>query len=564
MKILFVAVNSQYIHTALGMRYITEYCRTKKLPVQLLEESINTPILNCLIKITEQKPDVVGLSVHIWNRNYVFQLIKMLRQVLPQLIIMVGGPEVMFAGTKVQKLLPQVNYVICGEGEELVSDLLTILVNNEDSLDAHTFKVVGNADGTPAVVQDLSILPFPYPDLDAVSKQHKICYYECSRGCPFHCAYCLSGISHAVRRRPLALVLADLQRFMDAGVPLVKFVDRTYNLDEDYYVPILKFLAAAQTNTTFHLEIKADLLSDKVLAFLKTVPQGRLQMEIGVQSTNSETLKAVGRVNDWQELKHNVQLLLSFNNMHIHLDLIAGLPYEDLVSYSKSFNDTYALKPQMLQLGFLKVLPGTVMEQKAEDYGLVYMEEPPYQVLRNKYLSYENLAFLEIFTEVFDLTYNSGLFPRLLDYLVRLENAGAFAFYKKLSLWWRKKELFGKGHTAAHTTELLYNFCTEVYPQELVYIKEVLRYDVLLHQKSFHPEWLGWKTEANYERASAFWRNEEQVRKYLPEYSFSNWRLLKKRYALEEFKFNPLTFTKDGIFALVDYEKAQTYFFKDF
>jgi radical SAM superfamily enzyme YgiQ (UPF0313 family) len=337
MKILFVAVNSQYIHTALGMRYITEYCRTKKLPVQLLEESINTPILNCLIKITEQKPDVVGLSVHIWNRNYVFQLIKMLRQVLPQLIIMVGGPEVMFAGTKVQKLLPQVNYVICGEGEELVSDLLTILVNNEDSLDAHTFKVVGNADGTPAVVQDLSILPFPYPDLDAVIKQHKICYYECSRGCPFHCAYCLSGISHAVRRRPLALVLADLQRFMDAGVPLVKFVDRTYNLDEDYYVPILKFLAAAQTNTTFHLEIKADLLSDKVLAFLKTVPQGRLQMEIGVQSTNSETLKAVGRVNDWQELKHNVQLLLSFNNMHIHLDLIAGLPYEDLASYRKSF-----------------------------------------------------------------------------------------------------------------------------------------------------------------------------------------------------------------------------------
>jgi radical SAM superfamily enzyme YgiQ (UPF0313 family) len=294
-------------------------------------------------------------------------------------------------------------------------------------------------------VQDLSILPFPYPDLDAVIKQHKICYYECSRGCPFHCAYCLSGISHAVRRRPLALVLADLQRFMDAGVPLVKFVDRTYNLDEDYYVPILKFLAEAKTDTTFHLEIKADLLSEKVLAFLKTVPQGRLQMEIGVQSTNSATLKAVGRVNDWQELKHNVQLLLSFNNMHIHLDLIAGLPYEDLASYSKSFDDAYALRPQMLQLGFLKVLPVRLWNKMHKTYGLVYMEEPPYQVLRNKYLSYEDLAFLEIFTEVFDLTYNSGLFPRLLDYLVQLEAAGAFAFYKKLSLWWRQKGFLVKG-----------------------------------------------------------------------------------------------------------------------
>jgi radical SAM superfamily enzyme YgiQ (UPF0313 family) len=389
MKTLLVGINSKYIHTALGVRSLAATCREQGRDVQILEDSINTPILQTLIKITEFKPQVVGFSVHIWNKPYVYQLLGLVRQVLPEALLLVGGPEVMFAPEKVREEAPAVNYVLCGEGEVCLNELLVKLEHGAGSVT--DFVILGRTEqGTPVVLEDLSRLVFPYPDLDQVVKEHKICYYECTRGCPFQCTYCLSGISHSVRRKPLAQVLADLQRFLDAGAPLVKFVDRTYNLDEDYYLPILEYLAKAETRATFHLEIKADLLSPRALAFFKTAPRGRFQMEIGVQTTNPATLQAIGRDNDWPQLSANVRTLLAQKNMHLHLDLIAGLPYEDLASFGRSFNAVYALQPHMLQLGFLKVLPGTRMAQKTAEYGLVYMPQPPYEILATKYLGTEH------------------------------------------------------------------------------------------------------------------------------------------------------------------------------
>ena len=243
---------------------------------------------------------------------------------------------------------------------------------------------------------NLDRLPFPYPDLEEIVSRHKIVYYEASRGCPFHCAYCLSGISHSVRRRRLSLVLADMDRFMQAGVKLVKFVDRTYNLDESYYLPIMEYLASADTDAVFHFEIKADILSRKVIDFLKTVPRGRFQLEIGVQSTNPEVLQAVGRQDNWERLRENVSSLLDAGNMHIHMDLIAGLPLENLNSFASSFNDVYGLHPHALQLGFLKVLPGTVMDREALRHGMVYMDQPPYEILSNRYVTYKEIRFLKI------------------------------------------------------------------------------------------------------------------------------------------------------------------------
>ena len=248
--------------------------------------------------------------------------------------------------------------------------------------------------------------------------EHKIVYYECTRGCPFNCAYCLSGISRSVRKRPLELVLRDLDRFIAAGVPLVKFVDRTYNLDE------------------------------KVMDFLATVPKGRFQLEIGIQSTHQPTLKAINRQDNWEKLSANVKRLLSFGNMHIHVDLIAGLPYEDLPTFAKSFDDVYGLGADMLQLGFLKVLPGTQMRRETEQHDLRYMDEPPYEILATKYMPYEDMLYLKHLDNILDQTANSGGFKYTLRALLRASGMTAFAFYRQLTQWWVKAGFYPQTHNA--------------------------------------------------------------------------------------------------------------------
>ncbi len=561
-RTVLAAVNSKYIHTSLGMRCLAAYARQEGLTVSLVEESINTPILTVLQKLAWQQPEFIGLEAHIWNRDYVFQLVRMLRQVLPQVILCLGGPEVMFDPEKTVRELPQLDYLLCGEGEELLAQLLHQLQAPQVSPRAgEACRILGRGDdGRLSVVADLGVLPFPYPDLTEMVRQHRICYYECTRGCPFHCTYCLSGISHQVRRRPLKIVLADLQRFLDAKVPLVKFVDRTYNLDEDYYLPILKFLAQAQTQTVFHLEVKADLLSQRALKFFTQAPTGRFQLEIGVQSTNQKTLAVCGRDNDWDRLSANVQLLQQAHKQHLHLDLIAGLPSEDLASFSRSFNQVYALRPQMLQLGFLKLLPGTVLAKKAAQYGLVSMAAPPYQVLSTRAITYQELSFLEVLTSVFDLTYNSGFFGRSLDLLQQWEQGDAFKLYQNLADWWLQQGLYGSGHGAGKTTELLYRYVCARFPQRRAEFREILRYDVWVHQPGLHPEWLGWHTQDLYELGSRFWRQEEEVRHYLPDFHFTNWRSVKKNYGLEYFAVDPRDLQVRTVTALIDYQQGKIFY----
>lgn len=605
MKTVFVGVNSKYIHTTLGLRYIAEYCRREGISVSLLEFSVNEPILSVLTRIAEsierqeeeltgQEGDgaasctelsggekmgseeeelVVGLEVHIWNRRYVLELCELLRKLYPQCRLMLGGPEVLFHPEATLAAVPWADYVVCGEGEEIVAEFLRKIKEAETGARpvgrscpvTPPAGIVGRkSDGSvtvpaePVIVKNLDTLPFPYPDLERVVAQHKIVYYEASRGCPFHCAYCLSGITRSVRRRSLPLVLEDMKRFVTAGAKLIKFVDRTYNTDESYYLPMMQFLAEMDTQATFHFEIKGDLLSRRAVEFLKTVPKGRFQLEIGVQSTNNDVLCAIGRRDNWVRLKENVKELLEAGNMHIHMDLIAGLPLEDRNSLARSFNDVYALHPHALQLGFLKILPGTMLDRMQKGHGIVHMDQPPYEVLSTAYLNAGELRFLKILEEVFDLTANSGRFSYTLDYLVRQAekgSEGAFAFFAALSRWYRRQGLLGMGHTGMGMAEMLFRYVQEKEPQHLFAVKELLRLDVLLHLSNFKPEWLGWRTESNYIKTTRFWRDEEKVRTYLPEYSFKNWRALHKRYTLEEFLFDPWEEEKKTLFILVDHEE---------
>ncbi len=540
MQVVLSAINSKYIHTGLGLRYVGEYAKTQGHEVKLIEETINTPILAVLEKIMAEKAKVYGFSVHIWNKPFVFRLIRMLRQLRPEAVIVIGGPEVAFDAERIFAELPQADYIVQGEGELVFSALLTYLERG-GVIPKHIAYLEGGEvklNGGTTVIEDLSLLPFPYPDLEQVLAEHKIVYYECTRGCPFNCAYCLSGISRNVRKRPLELVLRDLDRFIASGVPLVKFVDRTYNLDEKYFLPMMQYLAQAQTKATFHFEIKADMLSEQVMEFLATVPKGRFQLEIGIQSTHQPTLKAINRQDNWEKLASNVKRLLSFGNMHIHVDLIAGLPYEDLPTFAKSFNDVYGLGAHMLQLGFLKVLPGTQMRKEATQHDLRYMDEPPYEILATKYMPYEDMQYLKHLDNILDQTANSGNFRYTLRALLRVSQMDAFAFYKQLTNWWVKAGHYPQTHNAKGVAAILKQFIEENYAAQQAELLEILRFDVFCDIPQWRPEWLAWNTEAIFTAVSNFWRNEEVVRKYIPAYKFSSWRQIHKLYPIELFKLD--------------------------
>lgn len=551
MKIILTAIGSKYIHTALGLRSISAYAAAQGIKTELIEDSVQTPLLSVLTEITAKEPDVVGLSVHIWNKNYVYSLIRLLRKVTPQVKIIAGGPEVAFEPERIFEECPQIDYIVMGEGEEVFVQLIHALQNGDAIPEHVAYKQNGKviAAGGTAVVENLDVLQFPYPDITDVVDGKKIVYYECSRGCPFNCSYCLSGISRSVRRRKLDIVYADLDRMIAAGVPLVKFVDRTYNLDENYYLPIMQYLAKAKTNATFHFEIKADLLTEKVLKFLQTVPKGRFQFEIGVQTTNAQTLTAINRRDNWERLTANVKRLLDYGNIHLHLDLIAGLPYEGLGEFKKSFNDVYALQPDMLQLGFLKVLPGTEMEKQSSKHKLVYMDEPPYEILATKYMSYSELSFLKVLEDVFEHTYNTGRFKHTLKFFISLEN-NAYDFYSKLAAWWYKCGEYPLGHNVRGVSKLLWKFAAECYADDFAVISEMLRFDILLYQHGWKPEFLKWHTQELNEAGMAFWRDIEKVRHYLPDYTFATWREIQKKYVIEYFELDPFKYEKGRVYYL--------------
>ena len=473
MKVLLAAINAKYIHSNLGIyslktygeKMLKEWGLAEQAEISLAEYTINHQMEQILQDIYKRKPDVIGFSCYIWNISYVKVILADIKKVLPDVKIWAGGPEVSYHGEAFLKEEPAVDLVMMGEGEITFAHFLKALLEGED-LKQVPGLMVRNADGTFTdtgfrQVMDMSQIPFPYAFMDMKELEHRIIYYESSRGCPFSCAYCLSSIDKKLRFRSLDLVLPELEWFLQAKVPQVKFVDRTFNCKKSHAMAIWQYIRDHDNGVTnFHFEIAADLLDKDELDLLSTMRPGLVQLEIGVQSTNEKTLEAIRRKTDIEEIREITETINSWHNIHQHLDLIAGLPWEDLESFKKSFNDVYEMEPEQLQLGFLKVLKGSYMEELIPTCDLLYSAAPPYEVLCTKWLSYGDVLELKDIEEMTEVHYNSRQFTCTLKELEK-EFDTPYEIFSFMAGYYNKNHLFGISHSRIARYEILWKIIQE-------------------------------------------------------------------------------------------------------
>jgi len=543
LKVLLVGLNAKFIHSSLALYAIQSACHDLGCDAEVAEYTINQEFLHVLGDIAGREPTVVGIACYIWNREMVLKITAALKKTLPGVMIILGGPEASGDATTILMQNSAVDFVVQGEGEESVPELLTQLSQGLDCIDVTGIALRRDGrielNGGVRLVENLDRLSFPYETDAMPGLANRIIYYESSRGCPYACSYCVSSTTSGVRFRSIRKVKAELLFFLQHGVKQVKFVDRTFNVQPEHYREIWRFLADEPGITGFHFEIVADRLSREDVRWLAQVAPGRFQFEIGVQSTCEETLAAIGRCNAWERLQENVQELLRVGNIHLHLDLIVGLPYEDWGNFRQSFNSVYALKPDMLQIGFLKLLPGTKIRRDAAQYGYVWLEHPPYEILSNNSLSYKEVRQLKLLEEVFNQTYNSGRFRYTLSYLVTVFTGDAFCFYNELAQWWDGKGLAGKSHSPEGVLSHLLLFSDKFSPEQKMRIGELLKFDVLLDASgSIKGEPLDWNREHWEQKKADYWRSESMMTRYISDYHFTNWRDIKRKYPIEVFEYN--------------------------
>ena len=485
MKILLAACNAKYIHSNLAVYDLKAYSSDYDEHVILREYTINQPKDEILKDIYSSGADVVCFSCYIWNISFVRELIRDLVKILPKTAFWAGGPEVSYDAEKFLTEMPEMTGVMVGEGEKTFHDLLEFYIDGKDSLE----EISGIAYRTGDKIihngwrelMDLSAIPFVYEHLEKF--ENRIIYYESSRGCPFSCSYCLSSIDKKLRFRDLELVKKELQFFLDHRVPQVKFVDRTFNCKHEHAMTIWKYILEHDNGVTnFHFEISADLLREEEMELMSQMRPGLIQLEIGVQSTNPETIRAIHRHMDLKKLEHCVNRVHSFRNIHQHLDLIAGLPYEDYDTFHQSFNDVYRMKPDQLQLGFLKVLKGSLMQKEAEVYGIVYKEKEPYEVLSTNWLTYGEVLKLKMVESMVEVYYNSGQFWHTLEYLVPFEK-DAFTFYEKLGSFYEKKGYSEISHSRMRRYEILLEYLQEETDVPTEVAAQKMLYDLYLREK---------------------------------------------------------------------------------
>jgi len=555
MKVVLTTLNAKFIHSSMALKYLEVACQSLHSEIVCKEYTINNELLAILSDIYKEQPAVVGMACYIWNVDMTLKLAGLLKKVLPQVVIVLGGPEVTYDPAEMMQQHRCVDYIVQGEGEETLRELLIALQSN---LPVHNIAGLAfrhNEEvvvGMPQIVADVNTIPFPYCDEDIDKLKDKIIYYESARGCPFSCSYCLSSATSGVRFFSLNRVYQDLQFFITHNVRQVKFVDRTFNARKEHYLPILKFLASSDCRTNFHFEIAADILDDEVLEFLKEVPVGRFQFEIGIQSTCEETLDNISRHNNWSKIADYVTRIISYKNIHVHLDLIVGLPQESYERFGQSFNDVYQLQPHMLQIGFLKMLKGAGIRTSADRYNYIYLDFAPYEVLGNDCLTYRDIRKLKILEEIFNQVYNTGRFQCTLQYLISIHGGNAFNFYNDLATYWEEREL----HLVAHSNKSLYKylveFCQAHHAQEVDLLQEFLKFDVLISEKgAVRPEILTWNKECWAKEKGAFWSNQGKVRNYLPEYTFTNWRDINKKYHIEVFSIDIVKYLQSGVISRV-------------
>ena len=588
MKFLLAALNAKYIHSNPALyslrAYAEKYHPEAAAQVELAEYTINQTVEEILADLYERKPEAVAFSCYIWNWKMMQEVISELHQVRPELPIWLGGPEVSYHAEEVLEQFPFLTGVMVGEGEVTFSELLTFYekkssgrYSEQQQLQIVAFwpgaiKQAGLDSIAGIVYRDpitgelvrtkersltnISEIPFFYKDMKDFA--NRIVYYESSRGCPFRCGYCLSSIDKKVRFRSLSLVTKELQFFLDRRVPQVKFVDRTFNCKKSHSMAIWQYLLEHDNGiTNFHFEISSDLLDDDELALMKQMRPGLIQLEIGVQTTNLVVVKEIRRTMDLDKVARRVAQVNTFGNIHQHLDLIAGLPDEDIESFHRSFNDVYKMEPEQLQLGFLKVLKGSYMEERKQKYGLLSQSKPPYEVLRTNWLSYEEVIRLKGVEEMVEVYYNSGQFRCTMKCLSQ-EWGDAFDLYDRLAAFYEEEGLNGVSHNRLARYEILYRFIqkwrkqAEIFSIDETSYQDLLMYDLYLRENvksrpSFAPDPSEWKNETK-----QFFMREAKERRYLKGYEAYDSRQMAKMAHLERME--------DGSFVLFDYKNRDALF----
>ena len=544
MKHLLIGINAKFIHSNLAIRYIQAYGKKKGLVIDYSEYTINQSLDYILDEIMKQEPNVIGFSCYLWNIEIIIKVVQMLRLIRPKMMIVLGGPEVSYNPVTWMTMHPEIDFIISGEGEKPTVELLTWLEKGlKDGLmqiGSLTYRHQGlikqNHQEAPMAMAEV---PFAYEE-DLLDLEHRIIYYETSRGCPFNCEYCLSSIEKGVRFRPLDMVFTELQFFIDQGVRQVKFVDRTFNAKKSHSMAIWTYLRDHDKGkTNFHFEITADLLEEEEVLFLKTVRTGLFQFEIGVQSTNHETIVDINRQTDFKILKERVLALKANGNIHLHLDLIAGLPKETYQAFGKSFNDVMAIRPEQLQLGFLKVLKGSKIDEQQETYGIVSRKHPPYEVLKTQEMDYEELRKLKDIEVLLEYYYNSGQFSNSMAYLMDLFDH-PFALFEALRTYWEEKGLHHIKHHKIKFYDLLYEFGQQVSKVDQKILSQWLIHDLCLQEKPKKWPNFAHVKEGVPTEIKTFYQSEDHPDHLFKGYEGFNVKQIMRMTHVERYDFNPL------------------------
>lgn len=505
MKILLTAINAKYIHSNLAVYDLRAYAKEYRDSVELAEYTINHRSEYILQEIYKRKPDVLCFSCYIWNYEYVKEVASEFHKLRPEVPIWVGGPEVSYEIERMFVENPSFYGVVIGEGEATFSELCAYYCNGKKgSLSdiagiayRNGEKYDERKEGSPAITRtkprapiDLSSIPFCYEDM--TDFENRIIYYESSRGCPFSCSYCLSSIDKKLRFRNTELVKKELQFFIDKKVPQVKFVDRTFNCNHTHAMEIWKFIQEKDIGiTNFHFEIAADLLTEEETALLSTFRPGLVQLEIGVQSTNLQTIEEIHRKMQLSDVESSVRFIQTAGNIHEHLDLIAGLPYENYERFGQSFRDIYALKPNQLQLGFLKVLKGSYIFEHKDEYGMIYRSKPPYEIMQTKWLSYDEVLLIKLVEEMLEVYYNSGQFEITMK-LIDVVYPDSFGFFLRLGQFYEHMGYLGMNHSRIRRCEILLEFLKQEKQVSIELMEEALLYDLYYRENmKSRPYWAG-------------------------------------------------------------------------
>ena len=538
MNVVLSTLNSKFIHSSLALRYLKAYGEAHGQAYDIVEYTINMPVLHILGDITEHDIDVLGFACYIWNIEMTLHVVDMVKAVRPDIKIVLGGPEVSFTADELLERCPNIDYIVQGEGEEAFHALVTALQLGNDGLDPVIPGVRGRRDSSilgsleAVEVSDLSSIPFPYTEEDMEDLEHKIIYYESSRGCPFSCQYCLSGNKNTVRFFPQERTLEELQWFIDHGVKQVKFVDRTFNCAPHHHRPLMEFMRDSDTDMNFHLEMEPELMTEWETNILCETPPGRIQIEVGVQSTHKKTLDAINRYNDWPYIQKSIRPIIQAGRTHVHMDLIVGLPHEDFNRFGQSFNDLFSLQPHALQIGFLKLLKGSGVRRMRE---YKYVADPlaPYEVLSTHVLPYDDVRFLKYFEDVFERFYNSERFRTTFGYIGQQLIHGetdAFTYFCDMTRAWLKEGNHKVNLKDIDQIEFLYRFFLD---KGDTIAAELLQYDTLVsYRGKVRSEAVGLpkQTKELLQVGEAFWRNEEIASTFIPNYTFKEWRKIRQQY----------------------------------